>query len=129
MQSLVAILHMDEESANAARGQSAVCRDTLEGEGCRLHEPELLVKIEDVLLQTLEIVAFFLVRRDGVPGAEVLCYENENGRRNTHGSVGVNPISSAIARCLALRWLSVLLTAPLSGAVEGSASGDCCLFV
>jgi hypothetical protein len=72
VQSLVGILHMHEESAYAARGQSAVCRDTFQGEGCRLHESELLVKIEDVLLQTLEIVALFLVRRDGIPGVNVL---------------------------------------------------------
>lgn len=45
---------------------------------------------------------------------------------DTYGSVGVKPISSAIARCLALRWLSDLLTA---GAAAVSGSGDWCLLV
>jgi len=72
MQGLVGILHMHEKSADAARGQPAVCGDTLEGKGRRLHESELLMKIEDVLLQTLEIVALFLVRRDGIAGGKVL---------------------------------------------------------
>lgn len=42
-----------------------------------MHESKLLVKIKDVLFQALEIVALFLVRRDGVPGAQMLERENE----------------------------------------------------
>lgn len=72
VESLVGVLHVHEEGAYATGGQAAVCRDTLQCQGSGVDEPELLVKIENVLLQTFEVVPFLLVRGDGVPGAKMM---------------------------------------------------------
>lgn len=53
VEGLVGVLHVDEERAYAARGQTAVCGYAFERKGSGLDESELLMKVEDVLLQTL----------------------------------------------------------------------------
>jgi hypothetical protein len=49
-------------NANGAATESAITRDALQGEGLRTHEGELLVKENDVGLQTFEVVSLFIMR-------------------------------------------------------------------
>lgn len=49
----VDVLHVDEKRAHAARRETSVTGKPLEGQGGRVHEPELLVQVQDVVFQAL----------------------------------------------------------------------------
>lgn len=53
MEVFVDALHVHEKRANAARGETPVSGDALEGQGGRVHESELLVQVQDVMFQAL----------------------------------------------------------------------------
>lgn len=61
MKAAVCILHVHEQCSDAARAQTPIGRNALEVKRSCVDETQLLVQIQDIMFETLQIVAFFLV--------------------------------------------------------------------
>lgn len=46
--------------------QTSIVGDTFQVDGFSAHEMELLVQVHDIMLKTLEVMSFFVVRGDGI---------------------------------------------------------------